>query len=177
VTIKAAAQGHPLLPLDTSSQAGIGPLNYDELPGLEDVYLEDSFVRDIESTPSLLRFVLVAALTPAHPAYERPSPREQHCFRTAFLTFPDVRKTIWHARNEAALYTDLAGAIDRGNIDRFTAEPDGHYHLEGDWGSVDVVSGAPLFELAAREAHARAHKREDLEAWITGVKKPHGHEH
>jgi hypothetical protein len=93
------------------------------------------------------------------------------------LTFPDVRKTIWHARNERT-FRDAADAVDHGNIDRFTAEPNGHYHLEGDWGSVDVVSAAPVFETATREPHARAHKREDLQAWITGVeKKPHAHEH
>lgn len=166
-----------LPPADTTRQAGLGTLNYDELPGLEGVYLEDSYVRDIAESPLLLGFTLLVALGPDHPQYVRPRPGERHCYLAATLTFPDVRKITWHARHDREFF-DADRARDLGNIDRFTAEPQGYYHLEGEWGSVDIASGAPQLDVLAPEPHARAHVREEYAAWIAGTPlKKHAHHH
>jgi hypothetical protein len=61
-------------------RAGRGTLNYDELAGLEEIYLEDSYVREIFEEERFTSFKLLAALTPEHPQYEEPALREPHCF-------------------------------------------------------------------------------------------------
>jgi hypothetical protein len=48
-------------------------VNYSELPGLDGVYLEDSFVLGIEETSNQLVFDLDAVLTPSHPSYAPPN--------------------------------------------------------------------------------------------------------
>ena len=55
-------------------------------------------------------------------------------------------KVSWLARSQA-WFRDASGEQDFGNIDVFTAEL-GHYHLEGDWGTVDFESSElPKFLL------------------------------
>ncbi len=156
---------------DTSHQAGLGPLNYDELPGLEDVVLEDSFVREIVEAPSGLRLVLMAALGPKHPYFDGVRSDEQHCYRPATLTFPDAR-VRWHSRS-ALRFTDATGASDVGNIDRLVALPTGGYRLEGDFGALDVVrSRAPVFVVLSLSPGLRTYHRNALESWLRGGPAP-----
>lgn len=161
---------------DLSEHAGLGPLNYDDLPGLEAVYLEDSFVREIVECESFTSFTLLAALTPDHPQYEAPRPREQHSYRVATLTFPNVRAITWHARGGQA-FTDADGALDYGNVDCFVADPRGFYHLEGEWGSVDITSDAP--ELRLHHPVTVDHRRrvEELAEWVRGQPSDQLHRH
>jgi hypothetical protein len=160
----------------------VGPLNYDELPGLEDVYLEDSFVREVVQELTFLSFTLTAALAPSHPAYEPPPKGEKHCFRSAALTFPAVRRRIWHTPRRSG-FVDAAGAVDYGNIDRFVAEPKGFYHLEGEWGSIDIESGAPQFDMISRDAPQHTQRAREFAAWLAGRpladhdEEGHDHDH
>jgi hypothetical protein len=62
-------------------------VNYSELPGLDGVYLEDSFVLGIGETSNQLVFDLDAVLTPSHPSYAPPHPGEQYCYRRGELLF------------------------------------------------------------------------------------------
>ena len=122
-------------------------VSYSELPGLENVYLEDSFVLDIEESSDKLVFELDAVLTPAHPSYAPPRPDEQYCYRRARLQFK-TDSVSWLARSQSR-FRDAAGEEDLGNIDVFTADC-GHYHLEGDWGTVEIESSvSPEFFLAS----------------------------
>jgi hypothetical protein len=172
---------------DTSQQAGLGPLNYDELPGLEDVVLEDSFVREVVETPDGLRFVLTAALKRTHPFWQPPRSNERHCFKPAMLAFHDAQ-VRWSRRGNAR-FTDVDGAVDLGNIDRLVAPPEGGYHIEGDFGVVDVLrSRAPVFTIVGASPEDRAYLREALAAWVRNAPPPdapapkpgdgtHDHEH
>ncbi len=151
--------------VDTSQQAGVGPLNYDELPGLEDILLEDSLVREIVESPSSLRFVLAAALKRAHPFYQRPRAGDRHCYRPATLTFHGAQ-IVW-SKKTTLRFTDAAAAVDLGNIDTFVAPPEGGYHLEGDFGVVDVRrSRAPVFTVLGAAPEERAYLREAISAWV-----------
>ena len=161
-------------PLDDSAQAGVGRLNYTDLPGLEDVFLEDSLVRDIVETAEFVSFTLLVVLTPSHPAYERPPHLERHCFRTATLTFPRPRKVTWHERRDAR-FVDALGAVDLGNIDAFVATPLGHYRVEGDFGVVDIASLAAQLDLVAIETPSRL--AVELRAWVEGREPPPAHDH
>ncbi|HZR49665.1 MAG TPA: hypothetical protein VFB06_09120 [Streptosporangiaceae bacterium] len=115
-------------------------VSYSELPALQSVYLEDSFVLAIEESPDELVFELDAVLMATHPSYAPPRPGEQYCFRRARLVFkPD--NVSWLARSQTR-FRDASGEEDLGNIDVFTTDHH-RYHLEGDWGTVDVTSSVP----------------------------------
>ena len=121
--------------------------SYEDLPGLDVVYLEDSFVLAIRESPHELVFELDAVLTPRNPAYTSPPENEQYCYRRGRLIFRSADIT-WLARSEV-LYTDASGEEDLGIIDVFTAHGR-RYHLEGDWGSVEIeTDGQPRFELSS----------------------------
>jgi hypothetical protein len=139
---------------------------YAELPGLEGVYLEDSFVREIVDEPDFVRFVLLVALLPGHPWYERPEPKEPHCYRVATLTFPNVRGRTWLQRGSIA-FTDADGAVDHGNVDVMGAEG-GRYRIEGEWGALVVRSDPPELRVHHPEPHERRHRRRAYAAWLEG---------
>jgi hypothetical protein len=120
-------------------------VNYSVLPGLDGVYLEDSFVLGIGETSDELVFDLDAVLTPSHPSYAPPHPGDQYCYRRGALLFR-TDKISWLGRSQTRFH-DESGEEDLGNIDIFTAEGD-HYYLEGDWGSVELESSErPRFLL------------------------------
>jgi hypothetical protein len=140
---------------------------YSDLPGLEEVYLEASFVHDVLEEPHELRFILQLALSPHHPLYEPRKTQAAYCFRTGILTFPEVRRITWHKR-EVQVFTDAGGAADRGGIDVLVADPRGFYHLEGDFGIVDVTSIAPRLAIMTVEPEAHAKLREQYDKWLAG---------
>ena len=118
---------------------------YAQLPGLEYIYLEDSYVLEIKECESRLVFLLEAVLTEQHPLYLLPVADERYCFRRAILEFPAVKRVIW-IRKHFKPYRDSSEKVDYGNIDVFYAQ-DEAYRLEGDWGQVEIYSGAPCFSL------------------------------
>jgi hypothetical protein len=73
---------------------------------------------------------------------ESPAPGEQYSYCTGRLVFADVEQIDWIERYPRAS-EDAAGQIDYGNIDALCAM-DGVYHLEGDWGRVEVASAPPV---------------------------------
>ena len=109
---------------------------YHYLPGFENVYLEDTYVLDIVEEPTRLIFTLDVVLTEGHPLYQVPSIEEQYCYRKALLEFSGIKKIMWISRHLQP-FTDATGSVDYGNIDIFY-KSDFTYHLEGDWGSVDI---------------------------------------
>jgi hypothetical protein len=121
-------------------------VHYGRLPGLKDVYLEDSYVLGIGDEPPILRITLLLVLRENHPQYAPPEGRERYCYRLAVLEFRDVVLANW-SRRSLVKYRDADGRVDYGNIDVFYREVDGSYHLEGDWGTVDITSGPPVIKL------------------------------
>ena len=121
-------------------------IRYHKLPGFEGVYLEDSYVLDIQTEPDCVDIFLEAVLTEKHPRYMSPKLNEQYCYRNAHIYFPNVEKVTWGEKS-MTLYKDANGEIDYGNIDTFYFV-DGRYHLAGDWGALDIVSSKPIFEIA-----------------------------
>ncbi len=117
------------------------PTDYPRLPGFEAVYLEDSFVLDIQATPGHLRIALDLVITAQHPHYRPPPPDEQHCYRKATIDFTNVQALTWTDQG-APPATDVTGTPDYGGIDAFTTTAD-TTHLRGDWGTIDVRSALP----------------------------------
>jgi len=116
-------------------------VDYPQLSGFEGVHLENSFVLALKATPGLLTLDVELVLTPEHPAYHPPAPGEQNRYARASIDFPDVRSLTWTGQGTPPA-VDASGETDYGGIDALFR--DGSvFHLEGDWGSIDVVSGPP----------------------------------
>ncbi len=126
---------------------------YHEFPGLEDVYLEDSYVLGVKEDPDRVVFDLDLVLTPGHAEYRPPRPDEQHDYRRAALEFPHVRSATWGERRFEP-FTDATGQVDYGSIDLLYRN-DRTYHVQGDWGDVDIESDLPVIRLVegAPETH------------------------
>lgn len=123
--------------------------HYYELPGLEHVYLEDSYVLNIETLETRVKFLLDTVLTKEHPAYRTPPPEEQYCYKKACLEFNQVDKVKWI--NKVMIpYSDASGEIDYGNIDTLSCSH-GNYHLSGDWGEIEIISSPPTIEFLAND--------------------------
>lgn len=121
-------------------------IDYAELPSLEGIYLEDSYVLAIAETPTELDFSLLAVLTPDHPAYRDPLPGEHYCYARGTLSFLNASRIEW-VRRSTTHFIDAAGEQDLGNID--VLEVDGTAFLaEGDWGEVRIHGAdQPRFDL------------------------------
>jgi hypothetical protein len=115
--------------------------HYAEMPGLSDLYLEDSYVLDIVEAADTLTFSMSAVLTPEHAAYHEPFPGEQHCYANGALVFSEVAQTEWLERSTQR-YADATGETDLGNIDSLTSA-DGTYEVAGDWGRVRIRCARP----------------------------------
>lgn len=108
--------------------------NYEIIPDLEHVYLEDSFVLAMDETFGKIEFVLDAVLIETHPVYSPPRSGEQYCLLKSKLAFQICGDALWHCK-EFRAYTDANGEIDYGNIDTFSIMGD-EMRLVGDWGDV-----------------------------------------
>ncbi|TVQ84672.1 MAG: hypothetical protein EA357_02440 [Micavibrio sp.] len=107
----------------------------------KNIYLEDSFVLDIEESEDQLSFVLEIVLTEGHPLHSPKNENEQHCYKEGKIVFRKLKEIRWIRRNIRP-YIDADGSKDYGNIDVFKLSAEG-YHLEGDWGEVIINSSEP----------------------------------
>jgi hypothetical protein len=114
---------------------------YDELPGLEHLYLEDSFVLGIDERDGAIAFTVEAVLTEGHPRYHSPLPGEQHCYARVALTFRAVADVEWPERSDH-VFTDPDGSQDLGGIDFLKWDGD-RFDIAGDWGHVLFRSAPP----------------------------------
>lgn len=119
---------------------------YGDFVGLENVYLEDSYVLDIQIRVSSVLFVILAVLTEEHPEFSPPPPEQQYCYRRAELSFSDAKR-IECVLESITAATDVTETVDYGNIDEFYLA-DGQYHLSGDWGRLAIRSTAPLLQVS-----------------------------
>jgi len=116
---------------------------YEELPGLEHLYLEDSWVLAVEEAEHELRFVVEAVLTEQHPQWHPPKPDEQYCYRRVALVFARPRSVEWLGRMDGQPAVDASDEVDFGNIDVSRWEGS-VFELEGDWGQVRVEGPRPV---------------------------------
>jgi hypothetical protein len=120
-------------------------VEYHTMPALKDIYLEDSYVLGIVESHTELRFLLDIVLTEEHSDYQPPMNEEQYCFRMGELIFKDIDTIRWIRRTIQA-FQDADSQIDYGNIDVLYYE-DGMYHVEGDWGAVEIAAGSVIVHM------------------------------
>ncbi|WP_418602162.1 hypothetical protein [Mycolicibacterium sp. SCSIO 43805] len=121
-------------------------IDYNRLPGLKGIYLEDSYALEITESPSTVAFRIDAVLTPEHPAYRPPLQGEHYCFALASLIFPDATRVEWISRHDRQ-YRDATGERDLGSIDVLEVQDD-LYAVEGDWGRIRIRASQPYVKLA-----------------------------
>ncbi len=120
-------------------------LQYYELTGLEQIYLEDSYVLDIVISRESISFIVDAVLKKHHPEYQKPPPDKQYCYRLGEIKFPNPINIDWLERNNTP-NVDIDGGLDFGNIDLFSKRGD-TYDLVGGWGHVKISSRPVCFKL------------------------------
>ena len=118
---------------------------YYEFHSLEHVYLEDSYVLDIQTEPDSVEISVETVLTESHPQYSDPLPNEQYCYRNGRICFQNAKRITWVEKSMIPV-PNLVGPPDYGNIGVFYFS-EGSYHLNGEWGELEIVSSEPLFEL------------------------------
>jgi hypothetical protein len=126
------------------------PIPYHELRGLEGYYFEDGWVLAIDPHPARFSIDIEAVLTPDHPFYGPPKPRQQYRYLRVTIHFPGIRSVEWVQPLRLPSHRDLDGSIDHGNIDWFirTGEIS---HLGGEWGEVRITSDPPVVEDGPRD--------------------------
>lgn len=120
-------------------------VSYRQLVGFEHVHLENSFVLDIQASPGRLRLDVEVVLAPGHPDHRPPAPDELNCYARATIDFPNLRTLTWTGQGTPPA-VDASGETDYGGIDTFFWDGTS-FHLEGDWGVIDLVSAPPVIHL------------------------------
>ena len=120
--------------------------DYASIPGFGDLYIEDSWVLDIVARPSVLEIAADLVLRESHPLYQPPMPGEQYCYRRGVLAFEGISRLEWDSSLTRPA-TDGSGESDYGSFDTFVVE-DGAYRLQGDFGTLLVVSEPPTVQLS-----------------------------
>lgn len=116
---------------------------YYEWGDFKHIYLEDSFVLNIEESEIQISFTVEMVLTENHPLYTPPSSRDKYCYKTGKIIFRRLESVSWISKNMQQ-FIDADETVDYGNIDLFELNPDG-YHILGDWG--EVIIEAPSLKL------------------------------
>ena len=124
---------------------------YEQLPGLEHIYLEDSYLLACIERGNEIVFSLDLVLIPGHEAYTPAKPNEFHCYRYGKLIFKNPTAITWVNKDFSHVSTDASGEIDYGAIDTMTLN-DGSYRLIGSWGEVLIKSDAPVVVLDPPQA-------------------------
>jgi hypothetical protein len=113
--------------------------DYWELPGLEQVYLADSWVLGIEVDQQHAAFQLQLVLTEDHPRYQPRRPGEQYCYAPARLAFEGV-EWVELQPSGAPPSIDASGEQDSGHIYTL-CQVEGGYIATGNWGELRVGGG------------------------------------
>ena len=109
--------------------------SYNSIECLQNIYLEDSFVRSLQYDGESIIFALEMVLNKDHELYFEPKPNELYCYVEAKLYFSQLRKVDWKKLSLQG-NIDANSEVDFGNIDTFHFAND-CFRLSGDWGMVE----------------------------------------
>jgi hypothetical protein len=113
-----------------------------DLTQLQNYYLEDSFVLEIEARPGVVTIRCELVLKPSHPRYHDPLPGEQNCYELHTLVFKGVKSLEWDGQGLLPA-VDANDEADFGGFD--SVECSGtQWRLQGNWGVIRVQSSEGL---------------------------------
>ncbi len=114
-----------------------------ELREFAGVDLCKSYVLSWEHVSSTLMIDIDLCLTPSHPFFEEPRPAERQCIRPAMLEFPYCTALAGHDDGLAI----VAAGLGVGRIDGLRRVGDGHYEIQGAFGTVAIDGERPILRL------------------------------
>lgn len=110
--------------------------NYYDIDGLENLYLEDSFVLGVAEQGVDIVFNMEFVLTENHPLYHKPRIGEHYCYRKGQLRFVSPTFIKWERSGKRG-FIDKNKEVDFGNIDSFVSDGN-KFILSGDWGELEI---------------------------------------
>ncbi len=126
--------------------------NWTELREFAAVDLEQSFVVDWETEGESLLIDVDLMLEPEHAFYEEPRPAEGACFRQAVIEFAYCRKIVVPHGDATSKVAEAIKSLKTGRISGLLRNGDGHYEIQGEFGTVGISAERPLLRLIGRLA-------------------------
>ena len=123
------------------------PTDWRELREFAAVDLSRSFALSWDVHSDALLIDVDVLLTPEHPFYETPRPKEKVCIRPAIIEFPFCERVT---SDEVPAETKPAAAVKRlknGAITGLRQTGDGRYEISGEFGAVTIEAERPILRL------------------------------
>jgi hypothetical protein len=112
---------------------------YVTIPGFEHVLIEESWLLSVEADDTSARMEVDLVLLPGHPDHTPSKPGEQYCHVGGTISFTSADAVVLDLSGRPpAVGAD--GTLHLDNIDQWDTD-DGHHHLSGSWGDLDVWGG------------------------------------
>lgn len=86
-------------------------------------------------------------LTPEHPFYEKPRPKEKVCIRPAVIEFPYCETLTLDGEGSEDSIEVVAERIGLGAITGLVRRDEGPFELEGKFGRVSIDAERPILRL------------------------------
>jgi len=112
--------------------------DYTKISNLNTIYLEDSFLLNIDIGCDYVNILIEAVLTPEHALYGPPKKGQYYCFINGIIKFISVMNVNWIKKIMKPIYS-ADKDVCYGNIDFLYLE-DGVYHIGGEWGELEIIS-------------------------------------
>jgi len=129
--------------IDTS-----GPTDWRKLREFAAVDLDQSYILSWHFESETLMIDVDVHLTSEHPFYEKPRPAEKVCIRPAIIEFPFCEQ-ITVGDDTSSSRAELVERLGHGVIEGLRRHEDGHYEINGEFGTVLVFAERPLLRLKA----------------------------
>jgi len=124
--------------------------NYFEHPELSELYLEDSFVLDLQISPNTVVLDMEFVLREGHQRYSMPTEDEQYCYNRGRLRFTGVTTSTWRMPTRLPA-TDETGEVDYGGIESYSITENRH-HLSGEFGELLITCAQLVVEFEPYDA-------------------------
>jgi hypothetical protein len=114
---------------------------YHTFKSFENIYLEDSYLLDVDISDTKITLTVEAVLTEEHSQYSEPEKEKKYCYQIIDIIFSNVTSYAWNKKN-MHLISGGDVAPDYGNIDFFYKEK-AQYNIGGEWGTLQIRSNVP----------------------------------
>lgn len=124
--------------------------NWTDLREFAAVDLERSFVVGWETEGESLLVDLDVFLLPEHTFYEAPRPAEGACYRQGVIEFGYCTRLDLPGEDGNEKVDEAARSLKPGRIGGLRRTADGHYEINGEFGTVGIHSERPLLRFTTR---------------------------
>ena len=119
---------------------------YSDFPDFKQLYLEDSYVKQISLDPKRISLIIEAVILKDHPLFSEPRCGEKYCYRDVRLSFHSVKTCEWKNFSWPLHVPDDGMEQDFGNMDWLYYD-EGLFYFGGDFGEIIVSCDLPILEF------------------------------